>query len=364
MSPILQPSKQENWYNMSHITDNWVNNFFGRSLYAGLSLIVSVPIYLAIETYVRSIDVHEDEAVATAATGCFIAGVFAGRYIAQIWSAKIKPVSNVLLGGLFVLIIANICWLFFHADFPLQGRAAINLLLFWIPFAIISLALGILIKLIRVVTKNQLQEAQASAATSQSELQLLQSQLSPHFLFNTLNNLYGLSLTQHEKIPPLLLKLSDLLRYSVYDVKETFVPLADELAYITNYIDFEKIRIGNRLELTTDIENVTRTDIKIAPMLLIVFIENAFKHSKNTASEKIFIEVTLKTWGKMILFSVKNSYSKATIGNADKSNGLGLANVTKRLTLLYPNEHILEYQSDSEFYTVNLQLKMKEHGYL
>jgi hypothetical protein len=344
---------------MNRTADNWVSSFFGRSLYAFLSLIISVPIYLAIEAYVRSIEVHEDEAVATAATGCFIVGVFAGRYIAQIWSARIKPVSNVLIGGLFILIIANICWLFFHADFPLHGKAAINLLLFWIPFAIISFSLGILIKLVRAVTQNQLQEAQASAATSQSELRLLQSQLSPHFLFNTLNNLYGLSLTQHEKIPPLLLKLSDLLRYSVYDVKETFVPLADELAYINNYIDFEKIRIGDRLMLKTDIENIARTDIKIAPMLLIVFIENAFKHSKNTASEKIFIEVALKTWGKMILFSVKNSHSKSETTPSGKGNGLGLDNVSKRLALLYPNEHILEYQNDSEFYTVSLQLKMK-----
>ncbi|WP_052731274.1 sensor histidine kinase [Spirosoma radiotolerans] len=344
---------------MNRTANNWVSSFFGRSLYFFLSLIISVPIYLAIETYVRSIEVHEDEAVATAATGCFIVGVFAGRYMAQLWSARIKPVSNVLIGGLFILIIANICWLFFHADFPLQGRAAINLLLFWIPFAVISFSLGILIKLVRAVTQNQLQEAQASAATSQSELQLLQSQLSPHFLFNTLNNLYGLSLTQHEKIPPLLLKLSDLLRYSIYDVKETFVPLVDELAYINNYIDFEKIRIGTRLELKTDIENIARTDIKIAPMLLIVFIENAFKHSKNTANEKIFIEVALKTWGKMILFFVKNSHSKAETTPSGKGNGLGLDNVAKRLTLLYPNEHILEFQNDSEFYTVSLQLKMK-----
>ncbi|SFD14499.1 sensor histidine kinase [Spirosoma endophyticum] len=343
---------------MSQLPDNWINGYFGRGVYLILSALVSAPIYLAIEAYVRSIDVHKDEAVAAVATGCFIAGVFAGRYIAQIWSAGKRSIPNTLLIGLIILIVANISWLFFHADFPLEGRAAINLLLFWLPFVIVSLALGILIKLIRTVTQNQLQEAQTSAANSQSELQLLQSQLSPHFLFNTLNNLYGLSISQHEKIPPLLLKLSDLLRYSVYDVKETFVPLIDELAYINNYIDFEKIRIGDRLELSIDIENVVRTDIKIAPMLLIVFIENAFKHSKNTTSEKIFIEIALKTWGKMILFSLKNSYNKPKLEPAN-SGGLGLENVNKRLALLYPVEHVLDLQTTDDFYTVSLQLKMK-----
>ena len=344
---------------MSQLPDNWISGYFGRGVYLILSAVVSVPIYLAIEAYVRSIGVHEDEVVSTVATGCFMVGVFAGRYIAQIWSAGKRTIPNTLLVALIILIIANICWLFFHADFPLQGRAAINLLLFWLPFVIVSLALGILIKLIRTITQNQLQEAQTSAANSQSELQLLQSQLSPHFLFNTLNNLYGLSITQHEKIPPLLLKLSDLLRYSVYDVKETFVPLTDELAYINNYIDFEKIRIGDRLELTTDIENIVRTDIKIAPMLLIVFIENAFKHSKNTANEKIFIDIVLKTWGKMILFSVKNSHNNPKAETTNLGGGLGLENVNKRLALLYPDEHILDVQNADDFYTVSLQLKMK-----
>jgi LytS/YehU family sensor histidine kinase len=106
----------------------------------------------------------------------------------------------------------------------------------------------------------------------------------------------------------LLLKLSELLRYSVYDAKELFVPLKSEIAYINNYIEFEKIRIGERLHLTTSIEIVLSDDIKIAPMLLIVFIENAFKHSKNTIDKDVYIDIALKTWHKTILFSVKNSH--------------------------------------------------------
>jgi LytS/YehU family sensor histidine kinase len=288
-------------------------------------------------------------------------GIFTGRYLAQVLLTNISAFPKNLLAVLALLIVACTAWLFFHADFPLQGRVAINLMLFWIPFMIISLALGVLVKVVHHMAQNQLREAKVQAAHSESELHLLQSQLSPHFLFNTLNNLYGLSLTDHEKIPPLLLKLSELLRYSVYDASDIYVSLKDEVAYINNYIDFEKIRIGSRLVLTTDIEDITDAQIKIAPMLLIVFIENAFKHSKNTASQEIFINITLKTWGNSILFAVKNTYGKEEQDQniMNRSSGMGLPNVNKRLELLYPNSHDLSVRSDEKFYMVELQLKMK-----
>jgi LytS/YehU family sensor histidine kinase len=218
-----------------------------------------------------------------------------------------------------------------------------------------------LIKIVRAIAQKQLDAARAGEAHSKSELHLLQSQISPHFLFNTLNNMYGLSITQHEKLPPLLLKLSELLRYSVYDATELYVPLKDEMAYINNYIEFEKIRIGDRLMLTTAFEDNINAEIKIAPMLLIVFIENAFKHSKNTTDDKIFIEITLRTWANKILFTVKNSQAKSTEKNTvgDKNRGFGLSSVYKRLELLYPGEHELSIENGAAFYNVMLQLKMK-----
>ncbi len=335
--------------------------FFGQPLYIILSLIISIPVFLVIETYVRSIDVHEDEAVAFAGTVFFFIGLFTGRYVAQIWTARLTVLPKELSFGLFILIIVCTGWLFFHADFPLHGRIAINLLLSWVPFMLISLSLGALIKIVHAISENQLKEAKTMAAHSKSELHLLQSQLSPHFLFNTLNNMYGLSITDHEKIPALLLKLSELLRYSVYDATEIYVPLKDEVTYINNYIEFEKIRIGDRLVLTTEIEEVIVPEIKIAPMLLIVFIENAFKHSKNTIDEKIYIDIKLKTWGNSILFSVKNSYGSEDNekGTLNKSSGFGLDNVSKRLNLLYTGEHELNIKRDNSFYNVILQLKMK-----
>jgi LytS/YehU family sensor histidine kinase len=219
-----------------------------------------------------------------------------------------------------------------------------------------------MVKLTRSITQKQLEEARKAAAQSKGELQLLQSQLSPHFLFNTLNNLYGLSITQHEKIPSLLLRLSELLRYSVYEAGEAYVPLKMELDYINNYIEFEKIRMGDRLVLTTEIQSLSTNDILIPPMLLIVFVENAFKHAGNTSAKKLFIDIKLAVEGKIIAFRVTNSYSReqATRKLPGKNSGMGLANVYKRLELLYPAEHILERHEENDIYTVTLQITTRK----
>lgn len=337
------------------------HSFFGRSLYIYLSLLISIPVFILINSYVNAIGVHNDETVSTAATVCFLLGVFAGRYLVQFWAMKLAELPMKLLLALSLLIAVCTIWLFVHADFPLAGRVGLNLILFWIPFAIVSVAIGVLLKILRSVAQIQLRDAQAAAAKSSSELSLLQSQLSPHFLFNTLNNLYGLSLTEHEKLPPLLLKLSELLRYSVYDANGKYMLLRDELAYLNNYIEFEKIRIGDRLVMSMDVENMDRSDVKIVPMLLIVFVENAFKHAKNTADDKLFVELSLRTWGNLILFSVKNSYGEQnTEKTVGKDSGFGLASVQKRLELLYPGEHELTIENDNHIFNVMLQLKIRK----
>lgn len=346
---------------MKDVGEHPIVQFVRTNLYYILAAIAAIPIWLAIDAFANAVHTNNDEAVAAAATGCVILCIFLGRHIGQLWLLKYKTVSNALLIALSVIAFGSIVFVFLHAEYPMEGNGALNLLLYWVPFLSSGVALGVLIKLARSVTQNQLKEARAAAEHSKSELHLLQSQLSPHFLFNTLNNLYGLSLTQHERIPPLLLKLSDLLRYSVYEANEVFVPLKDELVYIHNYIEFEKIRIGDRLILSTNFETVTSPDIKIAPMLLIVFIENAFKHSKNTADEQIYISIELKTWENLILFSIKNSHHKQgnTHSILEKHSGFGLASVNKRLELLYPNEYELVIKDEPTVYNVVLRLKSK-----
>jgi LytS/YehU family sensor histidine kinase len=145
----------------------------------------------------------------------------------------------------------------------------------------------------------------------------------------------------------------------VYETNEIFVPLKNEIGYINNYIEFEKIRLGERLTLTMDVEMPQIDEPKIASMLLIVFIENAFKHSKNTVDEKIFIEIGLRTWNDLVLFSVKNSHSKQD-AQFDKSSGFGLSNVRKRLELLYPGAYTLDIVETDRLYSVALQVKVNK----
>jgi hypothetical protein len=337
-------------------------DFFGSRNYFLFACGLGIPVWIAVNSYINTLAISEPESVSTGITICFFIAVFSGRYVAAGWSLRLKKQPQSLMIGLSLLTIGLLSWLFVHAEFPIKHRTSLNLFFFLLPILIIGFNAGLLLKLFRFNTQRQLDEARKAAAQSKGELQLLQSQLSPHFLFNTLNNLYGLSITQHEKIPPLLLRLSDLLRYSVYEAGETFVPLKMEMDYINNYIEFEKIRMGNRLVLTTDIQAEMKQEILIAPMLLIVFVENAFKYAGNTSSSQSFIDIKLAVEGNLIAFRVSNSYSreKDLRKLPGKNSGMGLVNVYKRLELLYPSEHIVDIHQDEDRYTATLQLKIRK----
>lgn len=345
---------------MNRVSDTATKKKSDNRSFLLLTLFACVPVYWACLSYIQAATGDKIEELAFAVALCFFGFVYIGWVLSRHWSYsyRIRKEHFVVLCA---INLACILWLFVHADFQFRTRPGINLLLYWLPFIVLSSLTGALVNLYRIFIEMRMQEAQITAEHSKTELHLLQSQLSPHFLFNTLNNLYGLSLTQHEKLPPLLLKLSEILRYSVYEVKELFVPLKSELGYIKNYIDFEKIRNGDRLVLTTSFEAITSEEIKIAPMLLTTFLENAFKHSKNTADEKIFINIELKTWNDRILFSIKNSYNPNAIekSKVHKDSGVGLANAKKRLSLLYAQAHELEIEEKNGIYSVMLQLKMK-----
>ena len=318
------------------------------------------PVYWASYFYIRFVTSGDTEILAGAASIALFLFTGTGWLMAETWLQQLHQYADATLKTLGAIVVFCFIFLLVHADIQMHGKPAINLLLFWLPFIVLGCSIGIALQLFAGSIAMKLRRAQAQATQSQSELQLLQSQVSPHFLFNTLNNMYGIALTEHQKIPPLLLKLSDLLRYSVYEAKEPLVPLKHEIDYLNNYIEFEKIRIGDRLELNCHLESVTDERIKITPMLLIVYIENAFKHAKNTTDQKIFIDISLKTWNSVILFAIKNSYSPQQRKIFDKHSGLGLANAKRRLEVLYHNQHNLNIEVNNNFYTVNLQLKAND----
>ncbi len=285
--------------------------------------------------------------------------VYSGRWLCERWFKQNnlgKFVLGSILGGISLTLIGGfIVQYFFH---PLEMRLFAFLLNFD-PFIFIFLGAGTLIKMIRTIVRKQYEAAVIMSSQKQTELSLLQSQLSPHFLFNTLNNMYSISIVKSELVPGLLLKLSDLLRYSVYETREEFVPIGNELKYINNFIDFEKIRIGDRLDLELTINDASAGTVKIAPMILITFIENAFKFSKNSSDEKVYIKISLNVSEDEIILAVTNSFTTAQGDLPSDRSGLGLKTTGKRLDLLYPYSHSLEQTQKNGFYHIVLKLKTK-----
>ncbi len=289
-------------------------------------------------------------------TVILLSGLFTGRYTSRIWYKIDKYRQNRVIWISAAIALAGcfmIGWLLNHMIIQTEFIHFFYTIVFLFLVSVMS---AIIISLIRHRIKTSIAATKSALSQSRMELQVLQSQLSPHFLFNTLNNMYGLSISEPAKIPKLILKLSDLLRYSVYEAKELFVALKDEVDYLTNYIEFEKIRLGERLNLKVTIDNIASRDVRIAPMMLIVFVENAFKHSKNNEDSNIYIDIRLSVGNNTITFSVINSFSRIVTTSANQHNGFGLDNVRKRLSLLYNDKHDLKITASDKLYSVNLTL--------
>ncbi len=181
-----------------------------------------------------------------------------------------------------------------------------------------------------------------------TEMKFLKSQINPHFLFNALNNVYALTLTNSNKGPEMLLKLSDMLRFVLYESEDRKVVIGKEIDYILHFIDFQKIKIEGEPRIFLSIENVDRTML-IEPMLLIPFIENAFKHTRIEDTKRSWMRIELSSSQQTLYFKVENSLPATTM-SVDKVGGIGIENVKKRLNFLYPHKHVLNItQTESEF---------------
>jgi len=196
----------------------------------------------------------------------------------------------------------------------------------------------------------------------EAELNFLKSQIQPHFLFNTLNNLYALTLKKSDKAPEMVIQLSNLLEYSLYSGKETEVELSEELKQLRGYIDLEKLRFGKRLKINTEItENIY--GLLIAPLLLLPFVENSFKHGASNDLKSPFIDLKVSVKENHLIFSVSNSYKSESGKFIDYKEGIGLKNVKRRLELLYLNKHSLEIVQKLDIFDVNLTLELNAPGY-
>ncbi len=186
-----------------------------------------------------------------------------------------------------------------------------------------------------------------------TELKYLKAQIQPHFFFNTLNSLYSLSIKKSDLAPNLVLKLSDFMRYVIYDAKKKKLPLVQEIEHIDNYIELEKMRHSNRVVSQVDITG-NIDGVKVVPMLFLPFIENAFKHGLKD-NDEMRLSIAFERARNELTFSSKNNYYQPK-DQKTQSNGIGIQNVKRRLQLLYPNSYSLNIAKENNEYTVQLKI--------
>ena len=188
---------------------------------------------------------------------------------------------------------------------------------------------------------------------TKTEMMHLQSQVNPHFFFNMLNNLYGLVDKDSEQAKKLILKLSDVMRYSIYEGQKEYVTLQQEIDFINNYIELHKMRYHKNISINFDID-VDNENIKLMPLLFIILVENAFKHGIEVLRNDAFANISIRSNQNEITLSVQNNFDVE-----EKSNkGIGLVNLKRRLELAYPKKHELTNITNNDIYTATLKLSL------
>ncbi|WP_255362727.1 sensor histidine kinase [Tenacibaculum sp. MAR_2009_124] len=189
---------------------------------------------------------------------------------------------------------------------------------------------------------------------TQAEMSLLKSQINPHFFFNTLNNLYALTIKNSDRAPEVILKLSDMMRYTIYEGEKERVPIEREINYLKNYIELHKIRYRNNNDIQFNIDNTENNEI--APLLFIILVENAFKHGIERLTTNPFIRIQLVSNSKGIFFSIKNNFEEEN----DAIGGIGLKNLERRLALTYPDKYDLSIKKLEKEFEVQLNIYMHD----
>ncbi len=191
-----------------------------------------------------------------------------------------------------------------------------------------------------------------------SELRALKAQINPHFFFNTLNSIYSFSLDRSEKTPELILKLSELMRYILYETRDDYISMEKQLDFLRNYIYLEKLRTDEKIKIELKIEG-EYTDLMVASLLFIPFIENAFKYVAKEKDNSSFIRISFDlTKPDSVIFMVKNKKYNSILPSEGNKEGIGLTNVRKRLNLLYPSKHQLIISDTGDVFEVKLTLAL------
>ena len=271
-----------------------------------------------------------------------------------------------IIMSILLIIIASYCdyktVVFFYKGVPnIEELSFFTSMPLYVLFLFMVTAIKLGKDLLIVNYENEIAQKQQL----QQELNFLKAQLSPHFLLNTMNNLYGLSVIKSNDLPPLMLRLSDLLRYTLYDTKNDKVALKNEVEYLRDYVALQKIRLSAKVQLQVDFSDNIPENLTIAPLLLVTFVENAFKHSQNyTLNQAPFIYFHLSEKDGFLHFISENSFEKAEEKHdnfkLNTEGGVGLQNTLRRIELLYGKENLPIIATDNNCYKVELNLKLDD----
>lgn len=253
---------------------------------------------------------------------------------------------------LYPVLAQLIIWLPFNQRFQIISTQPFDPENAWAVFAVLIGTLPVIVAIHWFRQHSRI--ATLEKQQVQAELDVLKQQINPHFFFNTLNNLYALSLTRSAKTPEVILQLSELMRYVIYEGQKDQVQLSAEVKYMEDYLHLQKIRMHKYVDVQLDHEGHDPS-LQISPLLLIILIENAFKHGVEPAEGASFLHLKLQTKKDEVYFSCKNSVE---LSEKETTKGIGLENLRRRLQLLYPGRHTLHTETDGHTFFASLKLQL------
>lgn len=271
----------------------------------------------------------------------------------------IASILAIVLGVLsYRFLTPHISWILYREQ-PAYYTYSFGRLFYTFTEMLPAFGLAASAKLLKAHFKNQKRQADLQQEKLSSELNFLKAQTNPHFLFNTLNNLYGLARKQDMNTAPSILQLSNIMRFILYECAAPRIPLHKELKIIEDYIALEKLRYDERLKVLFNAQ-VDQQDQLIAPLLLLPFVENAFKHGASESRTQTEIKIDLALSDEQLWFVVKNQKNN---DQAIAKEGIGLNNVRRQLELTYPEAHQLSVKSETNFFEIELMIQLNAYAH-
>lgn len=263
----------------------------------------------------------------------------------------------------YVLIVLVFLVSSVFADLVIRASLGINdvpiliICYFRFPVLLLIIAAGIAFTVIETQRKYQEKISETDKESLKTELSFLRSQMSPHFIFNVLNNIVSLVRLKSEELEPTVMKLSGLMQYMLYHTEEEKVNLKTEVEYLNNYIDLQKQRFSRKAKIDAKF-NLYDENVMIEPLLLIPFVENAFKHGTGVINDSS-VSITLETDEQNLYLTVVNKFDPSGKTEKDPSSGIGIVNVRRRLELLYGNDYNLNIATRGDFFEMDLIIRLK-----